>query len=212
MQLQAVIVPPRAVLQDALAAAQTTHLKPEVPAEKPRFSERLLQRKRATTAPAAELTVATSDAMFVRLARLGNVTSNDVHGLASALGEVAATWPTPVVHVTELGVEITDRQLVITAQLSGDIDGLRDIFRSFHEAAKAQRFFLDRRAFRPEFTVASIDLPADPSFLDRLEWEADTHRGPEWQATEISLVRVAFGDEAQTFEEVDSIALGGNVG
>lgn len=213
MQLQAVIVPPQSVLQDALAAAQTIHLKPEAPPEKSSgFVERLFQRQSDPVAPAAELTVVASDAMFVRVARFGNVTSDDAHRLARALGEVAATWPAPVVHVAELGIELTDTQLVVNAQLGGDIDGLRDIFRNFVQAAEAERFFLDRRSFRPEFTVASVDLPDDPSFLDRLEWDADAHRGPDWQATAISMMRVAFGDKAQKFEEFDSLAVGSTPG
>lgn len=208
MQLQAVIVPPESVLKDALAAAQTIYLKPEAPPEKPGFVERLFQRQSGLAAPAAELTVMASDATFIRLARLGSVTSNDARSLARVLGEVAATWPAPVVHVAELAIELTDTQLVINAQLGGDIDGLRDIFHNFNQAAKAQRFFLDRRSFRPEFTVASIDLPGDPSFLDRLEWEAETHSGPDWQVTAVSLMRATFGDNAPTFKEVETLALG----
>jgi 2'-5' RNA ligase len=208
VQLQAGIIPPQSVLQDALAAAQTIHLKPAAPPEKPSIVGRLLQRQSEAPALATELTVRASEAMFVRVARFGNVTSDDARRLARALGEVAATWPAPVVHVAELGIELTDTQLVVNAQLGGDIDGLRDIFRNFNEAAKAQRFFLDRRSFRPEFTVATVDLPDDPTFLDRLEWDADAHRGPDWQAAAISMMRVAFGDKAQKFEEFDSLAVG----
>ena len=145
---------------------------------------------------------------FIRLARLGNVTANDARGLARALREFAATWPSPVVHVAELDIELSDTQLVINAQLGGDIDGLRDIFGGFNNAAKAQRFFLDRRSFRPEFIVASIALPDDPSFLDRLEWDADAHRGPDWQVTAISLLGATFGDNAPTFKEVETLILG----
>lgn len=209
MQLQAVIVPPRSVVQDALTAAQTITLKPEPPAEKPGMVQRLLQRQSVREGRADELAVVASDAMFIRLAHLGSVTSEDGHRLARALDEVTVTWPAPVVHVTELGIELTDTHLVINAQLGGDVDGLRDIFRNFNEAAKAQRFFLDRRSFRPEFAVASIVLPDDPSFLDRLEWEADTHHGPDWQAMSISMMRVGFGEHTRTFDEVDSLALGG---
>jgi 2'-5' RNA ligase len=213
VQLQAVIVPPQSVLQDALAAAQTIHLKPQdAPPEKPGMVARLLHRQSEAAAPSAELTVVASNTMFVRVARLGSVTSDDARRLARALGEVAATWPAPVVHVAELGIELTDTQLLVNAQLGGDTDGLKHVFRNFNEAAKAQRFFLDRRSFRPEFTVASIDLPDDPSFLERLEWDAENHRGPDWQATSIAMMRVAFGDKEQTFEEFDSLALAGDSG
>ena len=213
MQLQAVIVPPQSVLQDALAAAQSIHLRPEASPERSGIVERLFQRQGGlAAAPPAEHTAVASDVMFVRLARLGNVTSDDARRLARALGEAAATWPAPVAHVAELGIELTDTQLVVNAQLGADVDGLRDIFRNFNEAAKAQRFFLDRRSFRPEFTVASIDLPDDPTFLDRLDWKADVYQGPDWQATSISMMRVGFGDTTRTFDEVDSLALGGQAG
>lgn len=212
MQLQAVILPPQSVLDDALAAAQTVYLKPEPPTEKPGVVERFRQRRSGSPIPAPELRVVPSEAVFIRLARFGNVTANDARSLALALGEVTGTWSAPVVHVTELAIELTDARLVINAQLGGDLDGLHDMFRNFNQAAKGQGFFLDRRSFRPEFTVAAIDLPDDPSFLDRLEWEADGHQGPEWQATSISMVRVAFGDNARTFEVIHSLAVGGESG
>ena len=208
MQLQAAIVPPPSVVQDALAAARTIHLKPEAPQEKPGPVERLFQRRSEPAAPAASLTVVASEEAFVRVARLGNVTPEDARILARALDQFAAAWPAPVVHVAELGIELSDTQLVIKAQLGGDTDGLRDIFDQFNDAAKAQRFFLDRRSFRPEFFVASLDLPGDPSFLDRLDWEAETHRGPDWQVTAVSLMRATFGDNAPTFHEVETLALG----
>ena len=101
---------------------------------------------------------------------------------------------------------------MVNARLGGDTDGLRDIFTSFNAAAKAERFFLDRRSFRPEFTVASVALPDDPSFLGRLEWDADTHRGPDWQVTTVSLIRATFGDNQPTYDEIDTLALGVGLG
>lgn len=204
------MVPPQSVLEDALAAARTIYLKAEeAPEENPGFVERLLQRQSTPAAPpAATLTVVPSNEGFVRVARLGNVTANDARILARALGQYAATWPAPVVHVAELAIELTDTQLVINAKLGGDTGGLRDIFDGFNAAAKAQRFFLDRRSFRPEFTVASVALPDDPSFLERLEWEAEAHRGHDWQVTNVSMLRATFGDNAPTFDEVETLALG----
>jgi 2'-5' RNA ligase len=212
VQLQAAMVPPPFVLEDALAAARTIYLKPEAVQEKPGLVGRLFQRQTTLDAPAPELTVVTSTETFVRVARLGNVTANDARILARALDEFAATWPAPVVHVEELAIELTDTHLVINAKLGGDTGGLREIFDGFNAAAKAQRFFLDRRSFRPEFAVASVALPQDPSFLERLEWEADTHQGPEWQVTTVSLMRATFGDNAPTFDEVETLAVGGSSG
>lgn len=209
MQLQAAMVPPPPVLEDVLAAAQTIYLKPEATPEKPGLVGRLFQRQSTLDAPADTLTVVASNESFVRVAKLGNVTANDARILARALWDFAATWPAPVVHVDELAIELTDAQLVINAKLGGDTDGLQEIFAGFNAAAKAQNFFLDRRSFRPEFPVAAIALPEDPSFLDRLEWDADTHRGPDWQVTAVSLMRASFGDNAPRFDEVETLALGG---
>ena len=97
---------------------------------------------------------------------------------------------------------------MVNARLGGDITGLKDVFRGFNEAAKAQHFFLDRRSFRPEFTVASVSLPTDPTFLDRLEWEADSYRGPDWRVTTCSLLSAAVGHDAPTFVEVETLHLG----
>lgn len=212
MQLQAAIVPPQTVLQDALAAAQTIHLRSGAPSEKekPGIVGRLFQRQSAVAAPAstAALAVVASTETFVRLGRLGHVTSTDARTLARALSEFSGAWPAPVVHVADLDIELSDTLLVIIARLGGDIDGLRDIFSGFNDAAKAHRFFLDRRNFRPEFKVASIALPGDPSFLDRLEWDADAYRGPDWQVSAISMLGATFGDNAPSFDEVETLTVG----
>lgn len=209
MQLHAAMVPPPSVLEDALTAARTIYLKPEAAPKKTGMVERLRQRQGpVAAAPAATLSVVASSEAFVRVARLGNVTAEDARVLARALDELAATWPAPVVHVAELAIDLSDTHLVVNARLGGDVNGLTDVFRGFNEAAKAQRFFLDRRSFRPEFMVASVALPDDPTFLDRLEWEADTYRGPDWQVTTCSLMSGTFGDNAPTFAEVETLELG----
>lgn len=211
MQLQAVIVPPSSVLDDAFTAAQTIHLKPGAPdvgVERGSVLQRLRKRQVDPEPTVTPLTLVGSGTAFVRLGRFGNVTIADSLHLAQALMAAAATWPSPVVHVNELDIELTDTKLFVKAKLGGETDGLRSIFGQFHEAAKRERFFLDRRSFRPEFDLASLDLPDDPTFLERLEWDADDHQGPEWRATHISLLKVLFGDDGQSYEEIAQVPLG----
>lgn len=213
MQLLAVIIPPPPVLQDAFAAASTICLKPEelaaAPAEKGGVLQRLRKKAPEPEVVEVSLTVVPAITSFVRLARFGNVTLADSLALAETLASAAASWPSPVVHVAELDIDLTDTQLLIKAQLAGDTDSLRKIFGSFHVTAKRERFFLDRRSFRPEFDVASLELPDDQSVLERLDWDADSHVGPEWQATHISMMKVYLGPDGQTFEEIAQVPLGG---
>ena len=160
MQLLAVIVPPPEVVRDALEAAQA--LCSTEPATKDEPGRGLLDRIRgrrggpSRTAPSVALHPLSSDAVFVRLAKFGNVTGDDVEGLARALAAVAGTWPAPVLRTT--GVSVTESEPhTVTAQLGGDVDALRDIYGNVNEVARQQRFFLDRRSFRSELVVGSVE-------------------------------------------------------
>lgn len=212
MQLYAVLVPPFEVLQDVLAATQSIGLAPAPNEEPPRpgLLQRLVRRE-TTAAPPSDptLTVVPSKEGFVRLARVGSVTVADAQSLAHALGEASRTWSVPVLHVAGLVIDTTVPRPVITAKLGGDTDELLRIFANFHEVAKRQRFFVDRRSFRPEFTVAAVNLRDDPSLRERILFDGQDHRGPDWQATRISMVRLSFDSTSAGFEEVASVPVGG---
>lgn len=211
MRLHAVFVPPIEALQDVLAAAQGIGLVPAPPTEtRSGLLGRLLGReKTAAPPPDPALTLVPSEEAFVRLARFGNVTPADAQSLAQAMGAAARTWPVPAVHVAGLVIDTTVPQPVITAQLGGDTDELLEIFASFLEVARRQSFFLDRRSFRPEFTVAHVNLPDDPSLRERIVFDAQDHRGPDWQAKRISMVRVSVDPSSRSFEEIASVPVGG---
>ncbi len=211
MQLQAAIVPPPHVLEHALSAAQSLRIAPARAPEEPQGG--LLQRftRRGTTqdpGAAAAPRVESPEEQFVRLTRFGNVSNDDVEALGIALGLAAWDWPAPVIHLSGLTIDATAPRPVITAQLDGDTDGLREIFRKILEVAKSQRFFLDRRIFQPEFPVAIVDVGGDDSARERLELEMATVAGVEWQVTHFSLLSLSFGEESRSFEEIAVVPLG----
>lgn len=211
MQLHAAFVPPNEVLQDVLDAARRIDLLPMQPTEAPRTGrlQRLLRREtRASPSPDPLPGLVPSEEAFVRLARFGNVTVDDAQSLAVALGAAAQTWPVPVVHVVGLVMDVTAPRPVITAQLGGDIDEMSAVFARFHEVARRQRFFLDRRSFRPEFAVAAVDISQDSSLRDRMRFESQDHRGPDWQASTISMLRMYFGTTSGSFGEVAVVPVG----
>ena len=150
MQLLAVIVPPPEVVRDALEAAQALCATEPAATDDPGrgLLDRIRGRRKgaSVTAPVVALRASSSDAVFVPLAKFGNVTGDDAEGLVRALAAVADTWPAPVLHMT--GVSVTNVEPhTVAARLDGDVDALRDIYANVNEVARQQRFFLDRRSF-----------------------------------------------------------------
>jgi hypothetical protein len=107
MQLHAVIVPPPGVVRGALEAAAGVVPPPAAPEEPERgLLERFLVRRQAEppAEPVVAVLPAAPEAVFVRLAKFGNVTVDDAEGLAAALDAVAGTWPAPVLRVSRVRV------------------------------------------------------------------------------------------------------------
>lgn len=211
MQLQAVIVPPPDVLDDVFAAAQTLRFVAEEVVEEPRSGllQRIGRRASASAPPPPPLQVEPEENRFTRLTRFGNVSSDDAETLGIALGIAAWDWPSPVVHVSGLVIDTTPHVPVISAQLSGDIDGLRTIFSKVLEVAQSQRFFLDRRIFHPTFPVATVAVDEDPLLRERLEFAPDLFLGRTWQVSHFSLLRLSFGADTRIFEELAIVPLAG---
>lgn len=211
MQLHAVIVPPPDVVRGALEAAHdlcsATPAAPDEPARG--LLDRLRGRRRPVTpaAPPVALLPAAPEAVFVRLAKFGNVTGSDAAGLAEALRSVAGTWPAPVLRVTGLTVADAEPHDV-AAQLDGDVDALRDIYHNVNEVARQQRFFLDRRSFRSELPIGSVEGGDGAPVPSEVAGTEVAHAGPRWSPTHVTLVRASFGASGTTYSELAQVELG----
>ena len=210
MQLLAVIVPPPEVVRDALGAAQA--LCSTEPVTKDEGGRGLLdlirgRRGRAShAAPAVALRPLSSDAVFVRLAKFGNVTGDDAEGLVRALTAVAGTWPAPVLRTT--GVSVTESEPhTVTVQLGGDVEVLRAIYGHVNEVARQQRFFLDRRSFRSELVVGSVDGEEGAPVPATVVGAEAPHAGPSWSPSHVTLVRASFGAAGTSYSELSQVEL-----
>ena len=210
MQLHAVLVPPPDVVEDALEAARG--LVPSTPdvADEPRpgLVGRLLGRRQpaAPAAPVVTTALAAPEAVFVRLAKFGNVTASDAAGLARALEAAAGTWRVPEVHVSRLAVADAP-PLDVTAQLDGDVDALREIFRNVNEVARLERFFLDRRNFRSELALGAVEVADGAPLPEDVVGAELAHPGRRWSPTHVTLLRTSFTDSGTTFSEVARVQL-----
>jgi hypothetical protein len=209
MQLHAVIVPPPGVVSGALEAAAGVVPPPPPAPEEPRrgLLDRLLARRQAEPpeVPVVAVLPAAPEAVFVRLAKFGNVTVDDASGLAAALDAVAGTWPVPVLRVSRVRVAEA-HPFDVTAQLDGDVDALRDIFRNVNEVARLQRFFLDRRSFRSELPLGSLDLEDGAPPPDGLAGRELPLQGARWSPSHVTLLRTSF-TAGKAFAEVARVEL-----
>ena len=210
MQLHAVIVPPPDVVDSALQAARdlVPSAPPVVEVPKPGLLDRLRGRRPAEPeggAPVITWVPAAPDAVFVRLAKFGNVTGEDAAGLTRALEAVAGAWPAPMLHVVRVAVAEAD-PFDVTAELEGDVDALRDIFSNVNEVARLQRFYLDRRSFRSELTLGTLEVE-DGAPVDSVAGAEVPHHGVRWTPSHVTLLRASVTAEGTTFSEVARIEL-----
>ena len=208
MQLHAVVVPPTAHAQAALEAAQVLAPPPVVVDEpKPGLLDRWLGRREpepVADEPAVTLVREPPEAVRVRLAKFGNVTTNDAVGLTAALEAEAGAWQVPVLYVAALAVG-AEHPYEVTARLEGDVDGLRDLYRNVNEVAQSQRFFLDRRGFRSEMVLGTMRVEDEsPPPLAGVEVP---FRGAYWSPSHVSLLRATYGAGGTTFAEYARIEL-----
>jgi len=201
MQLLAVIVPPPEVVREVLDAAHDLCSPPQAPDAPPpaRGLLGLLGRRREAppAAPVVALRAAEPSTVFVRLATFGNVTGDDASGLGDALASAAGAWPAPVLRV--IGLTVTeDDPAAVTAQVGGDVDALRDIYHQVNEVARQQRFFLDRRSFRSELALGTLETGVPPPILAGTELP---RAGASWSPSHVTLVRASFTSAGTTYAE-----------
>ena len=210
MQLHAVIVPPPGVVSGALEAAAGVVPPPPPAPEEPRrgLLDRLLARRPAEPpeVPVVAVLPAAPEAVFVRLAKFGNVTSTDASSLVSALRTVVATWPSPRLHVSGVSVG-QGRPIDVMARLEGDVEALAAIYRNLNDAAKREGWFLDRRSFRSELKVGEVEVPDGAVVPDALPGATVEDRGEEWQATHISFLRSVHRADGPAYEEIRTLPL-----
>lgn len=210
MQLNAVIVPPAGVVEDALGAAQDLVASSLSSAQggSPGMLGRLLGRRAASAraTPTVTLSPLAPEAVWIRLAKFGNVAGNDAAGLTTALRAAVRTWPVPVLHVSKVSVAEAAPYEVV-AEVDGDTDALEQIFANVNEVARLQRFFLDRRSFRCEFSLGEVTTTDGSSVPDDVIATSLERTGENWSPTHITLLRTTFTGGQTTHAEFARIDL-----
>ncbi len=161
MQLHAVVAVPeeaiRATVLDAVPALIAATAPPEPEPERGLLA-RWRRRPAEPLAPVVSFAPAPPESVFVKIAKFGNVTADVAGDLAAELEEAAGAWHAPVLRVSKV-VVAESAPYTVTAELEGDVDALREIYRNVLEVAALHRFYLDRRNFRPEIVLGRLEAP-----------------------------------------------------
>lgn len=184
MFLQAVIIPPRGVLESVSDAV--AHAVPE---------------------PLPGLQPATAGHLTLPIAALGNVTMGDAIRVAAALRDAAAEWSGPTVSFAGATVHEFPKHRAVAMTMEGEVDELLAIARSATHCLQRRGFRFDRRKFLPLLSVARI---LDTATCAQVTAYLDALRGftsQAWTVDHVALAKRTFDIDAD-FAEYQPIPLG----
>lgn len=214
MQLHAVVAVPEDVVRTTaleVAPALVAATVPDVPEDTGRgLLARWRRRPAEEPVPVASFAPATPESVFVKIAKFGNVTADVAAELRAELEAAAAEWRAPVLRVSKVAVA-EEAPYDVTAELEGDVDALRDIYRNVIEVAAQHRFYLDRRNFRPEVVLGQLVVRDGATLPEAVAGLEVGHSGPWWTAPHLTLLRSSFSGGAG-FAEVARIGLDDDAG
>lgn len=169
--------------------------------------EAVLEQLRVLAArlSAIGITPVAPEEMYVLLARFGNLTPDQVPGLADALATGLAGT-----QVATLGFE-PPRLLSsgdVAVPLNGEVDTVLALARAVPKIAERERLYVDRRVFRPEIVIARVDPSAGrPLLAERVTLAGTRWASDLWLAEGVSLVRTRWVRGADVSEEARYIPI-----
>jgi hypothetical protein len=209
MLLNGAIVPPRTACEAVDEVVRSVPV--PVPVDAPQLpgKRRLGRRKDETTpAPAAAMLehVPIGD-MRLPITGFGNLTTTDAHRVADEIRTAAAAWAAPTVLFAGGTALDFPGDWSVWAKLDGDVDALAAVARGVVQTVERLGFFVDRRAYRPMLSVATVTPATTGPYLQSVVDALDAFRGEDWTA-DIALTRETFVGGQTELTEFQRIPLG----
>lgn len=152
--------------------------------------EHLAAAVESAVVPGQGVTPLPADRLHVVVAQFGNLPSEEVPRLKSALAEeVPLMGPGPTLRMA--GGAVTDERSyrVVLARLTGDEELLAQLARDVGVVAAISRIYVDRRRFQPALAVAEVDPAGPAEATNRLLSTLEAYDGPAWTLEGLSLMR-----------------------
>jgi 2'-5' RNA ligase len=204
MLVHCAIVPPRAELAAVAAVVRAVPEPAPAPAEE--HATGLLGRLGRRRAEVAEVDAPPMlehvpiNGMQLPVTAFGNLTVQDAERLADAIGHAASEWSPPHVHFAGGTALDFPGDWSVWAKLAGDLDALGTVARGVTQAVEALGFFVDRRAFRPMLSVATVTPATTGPYLEQVVDALDGFRGEPWTADVVLLKETCVASSAEMVE------------
>jgi 2'-5' RNA ligase len=224
MRLFAALVPPREVLEHVAQVAAGVRPEPEpkpVPeAAHPgrhaagsgrRFGRRRVQDQDPVparpTGPLLDLVPVVR--MHVPIVKFGNLALTDVARLGDALEAQASGWQSPRLHL-QGGVALEpEGDNSVWVRLRGDLDELNAVVRDVSRVAQGLHLFVDRRAFRTELRLGTVNERTTEAHLEKMLAVLETFESASWwQVTMSLLIPIDLGPDKAPYKPHRDISLG----
>ncbi len=229
MRLFAALVPPRDVLDLVAELAADVRGEPEPtpvaeeaahtgPGRHAAESSRRFSRRRAQDtappAPPAEpsgplLDLVPPVRMHVPIVKFGNLALTDVARLIDALEAQAADWQSPRLHLRGGAALEPEGDTSVYVGLRGDLDELNAVVRDVARVAKGLLLFVDRRMFRTDLRIATINEHTTEPHLEQMLAALNAFESRSWWQTTISLlIPIDLGPDKAPYRLHREITLG----
>ncbi|WP_157544549.1 2'-5' RNA ligase family protein [Nocardioides halotolerans] len=221
MRLFAVVVPPRGVIDHVtqLAAGVQPEWEPAAaPGEPGRHaaaSSRLFSRRREQVAAPARSTGPMLDLLpaahiHLPIAKLGgNIPLAEAARVTTALQAQAAEWESPRLNL-QGGLALEPKgDDSVWVRLRGDLDALKAVARGVSRVSQGLNLYVDRRAFRPELRLGTINGRTTEAYLETLLTALDDYESPSWwQTTLLLIIPGEAGPDQVPYKVYSEIPLG----
>jgi len=168
-------------------------------------------RRRAEPPPPSGpmLDVLPTAIIHLPIARFGNLSLFDATRLADTMEREAKAWQSPRLHLAG-GVALEpEGDDSVWVRLAGDLDELGTVRAGVTRVAQGCQIYVDRRVFRPEVRLATVNDLTTPEHLEAVLAALDGHESAAWWQTTLSLLTPAdLGPGRPPFKGFREIPLG----
>lgn len=146
--------------------------------------------------------------MWFPVTGFGNLTTGDANRLADSLTDVAASWSPLTVRLAGGTALDFPGDWSVWSKVGGDVDGLMAVARGVTQSVEQLNYYVDRRAFRPMLSVATVTRATTGPYLEQVVAALEAFEGEEWPV-EVTLTKETFTDGQAVKTEFRRIRVGG---
>jgi 2'-5' RNA ligase len=220
MHLFAALVPPRETLDlvsqlaadvepEWTPAAESGHPGRHLASSGRRFGRRRGQEPAPAQPARPLLDLVPPIGMHLTIAKFGNLALVDATRLTNTLEAEASSWASPRLHLQGGSALEPEGDTSVWVGLGGDLDELNEVVRGVTQVAKGLHLFVDRRGFRPDVRLGTINDRTTEAHLEQVLAALEKFESPSWWQTTFSLLIPAdLGPQRPPYKVHREISLG----